>query len=1300
VYPASALRRPAVSPLTFAALLASTLFLAVSLLAPTRCAASTDTALAMGPVKTTTEIIENTDELVVARFSTQGGGWMESVHLQVPDHGRIAVHVDPPGAARVSAPGLMRDLRIVQVVFEPTPGPIEVTVRLEATPDPGMNEKTRRHTRTSHSLRNVYHSSVLNYRPSERAAFASTPGIGIGDLGRRDEIEFGARYLIITSPTYASAVDDLAEWRHLMGLQTMVVDLNTTGYSGASIKSYIQTAYDTWAVPPEYVLLVGDTEDVPAYDDGTATDDYYAQLEGDDLFIDVLIGRLSADSLGDCATLVAKTLGYERTPVTSGTDWPTSGMLMVADDWDDGDFIYYVNTWFIYDLMENAEFTRIDTLFDRSGATSTQVYNAWNAGPGFVNFRGQAWTHWPGVFGVNPGSLSNGWKLPIVVSATCATGVYHGDGYISEEIVRAGSASYPRGGVAFIGSNTAYPGSARLARMRGAADMAFFEQAFGENGGELGAAALAAKFAAYDFDGDTVEYKAWNLLGDPAMRVWTGQPEPLQVFHDEYFHESQTAFDVTVLSAGQALEGALVACVKDGDIYAYGHTDASGLVSFTLAPSSSGPLSVTVTARNHIPYEGSALALDGGSFLVYDGMALDDTSGGNGDGLLSPGETAEVVVDIRNTGDQGASSVAAVLRSLATFATVVDSLSAFGNVLPDATASGSPPYTVSVSADCGVGQQVPLELAIANGDTMRSVSPPALSVASGDLEIQTVVIDDAAPGGDGGGDASAGEVVGLELAFENVGLCGVTDVTASLTSADPYVTVTSGSAWLGDLSPGAVTTNTSTPFVLSVAPDAPNAREILLRVQLAGVGHSYAYAETVDLELTVSGPTISLVSGPDAYGYYCYDQGDSIYAVAPDYEWFDIAPPGPGAIITEITDDDAATVMINLPFGCTYYGSFSLTVSVCSNGFVSIGPEDYRFGSNSAIPHTDGPENMIAPFWDDLDPSAGGDIYRYFDSENHRFIIQFDEVPIWNTTDRQTFQVILLDRNYYPTPTGDNQLLIAYQTVGAVDGCTIGIESPDETTGIQYLFDGTYDAHAAPLVDGSALLFTTEPPVEPDVPWIVLDGVTVDDTATGDGNGEAGLGEIVELHIELGNQGDANALGASATLVSGSPMVSVIAGQSTYPGILVGGTALNDTPFEIEIASAPNDTVATLYVDIESNGGGYHGTVRHELHIDLGGTGVTGLPLAFGLRPCYPNPFRGDTRMQLALPQATDATVRIYSPAGRLVRTLHTGGIEAGEHTVVWDGRDSTGRRVASGIYFVRAEAGTHEESRKVVLLK
>lgn len=107
--------------------------------------------------------------------------------------------------------------------------------------------------------------------------------------------------------------------------------------------------------------------------------------------------------------------------------------------------------------------------------------------------------------------------------------------------------------------------------------------------------------------------------------------------------------------------------------------------------------------------------------------------------------------------------------------------------------------------------------------------------------------------------------------------------------------------------------------------------------------------------------------------------------------------------------------------------------------------------------------------------------------------------------------------------------------------------------------------------------------------------------------------------------------------------------------------------------------------------------------------GATGLPdvedddlgpATLRLSPGCPNPFTSGATMQLALSGPGRVTVKICDPAGRLVRTLVDDSLPAGEHRLAWDGRDCSGRHVASGVYFVRAEAASQSASRKVVLLR
>ncbi len=64
------------------------------------------------------------------------------------------------------------------------------------------------------------------------------------------------------------------------------------------------------------------------------------------------------------------------------------------------------------------------------------------------------------------------------------------------------------------------------------------------------------------------------------------------------------------------------------------------------------------------------------------------------------------------------------------------------------------------------------------------------------------------------------------------------------------------------------------------------------------------------------------------------------------------------------------------------------------------------------------------------------------------------------------------------------------------------------------------------------------------------------------------------------------------------------------------------------------------------------------------------------------------------------ALVAVYSPAGRLVRTLYDAEAAAGDHVVYWDGTDDSGAAVAAGVYLCRLAVGNEWRSRKIVLVR
>jgi hypothetical protein len=104
-------------------------------------------------------------------------------------------------------------------------------------------------------------------------------------------------------------------------------------------------------------------------------------------------------------------------------------------------------------------------------------------------------------------------------------------------------------------------------------------------------------------------------------------------------------------------------------------------------------------------------------------------------------------------------------------------------------------------------------------------------------------------------------------------------------------------------------------------------------------------------------------------------------------------------------------------------------------------------------------------------------------------------------------------------------------------------------------------------------------------------------------------------------------------------------------------------------------------------------------------TSVTGddtpsTPLADFLRQNYPNPFNPNTSIEFGVTTSGPVSLRVFDAAGHLVRVIVDESKEPGLHRVSWDGRDGSGRSVASGVYFYRIDASSFTDTRKMVLLR
>jgi hypothetical protein len=337
------------------------------------------------------------------------------------------------------------------------------------------------------------------------------------------------------------------------------------------------------------------------------------------------------------------------------------------------------------------------------------------------------------------------------------------------------------------------------------------------------------------------------------------------------------------------------------------------------------------------------------------------------------------------------------------------------------------------------------------------------------------LLDDSTSGNNNGR-WDAGEQINLFTVLRNLGSVGATNVTADLSSSDPYTEILQGHAEFGNIGPLDSAVNT-TPYQVSSLITTPRGHNANFDLTIQSSESTWIYTFAIQIGQFMT--TDPIPDGPrEPALYWAYDNTDSTYSYHPQYDWVEINAIG--TRLSYAQNDQVKSVNLPASFGpLKYYGNRYTQLSISADGWIAAGFDTNRYYQNTSIPSTDEPSAFIALNFDDLYPnnSGSGGIYYYHDEPLHRFIIEYDSVPYYNpNTVADKFELIISDTTI-PSLTGDNIIIAQYQTANRYSSSTIGIEDPTEGIGIQYAFNGSYHPGAAPLLPGRAIEYCTNSPI-------------------------------------------------------------------------------------------------------------------------------------------------------------------------------------------------------------------------------
>lgn len=424
-------------------------------------------------------------------------------------------------------------------------------------------------------------------------------------------------HVIITDGFFETGMKPLADWHTQRGLRDTVI---TTGwieanFSGANkkekIRAFISDAYSTWGCM--FFLLIGESGYIPFefrtyYTENTPSDQYYSDFD-DDWTEEVTVGRATCGSVSACNLFIDKVLKYEKDPPRTGYILETALLGMDLDastpcEQLKENIIGYVPTRFNFNRIYDSDASnhRIDFL------------NALNAGTHLVNHADHSYIqvmgtgdyhHGWGIYTSDVNNLTNDGRLSIIVSNGCDPNRMDYGDCISEYFVVANA---NQAAVAFTGNTRSglyYAG--QPLSLTNALDRSWWLALFVYDKYTLGEILMLAKNQFYTGTDDGRRHCEWtfNLLGEPAMPIWTDDPDSFHIVCQPTMKTTDDAYTVHVEDSATStnIEDAYVCLWKPNEVYLTGYTDVNGDITFYPEPSSEGTIYVTVTKHNYIPHE-------------------------------------------------------------------------------------------------------------------------------------------------------------------------------------------------------------------------------------------------------------------------------------------------------------------------------------------------------------------------------------------------------------------------------------------------------------------------------------------------------------------------------------------------------------------------------------------------------------------------------------------------------------------------------------------------------------------------
>ena len=579
----------------------------------------------------------------------------------------------PSMQAELDQPYIMRDVRgqnilVYPFAYNPVTKVLRVyskmTLVMHKISEKGENPKLARKAavRLAPETEAMYARRFINYREK---------------VSKYDFVADEGETMVICPEQYMMAMQPYVDWKNQSGRPTTMYSLTEVGGNNYNaIKSFILDHYNNPSENLCFVLLVGDYADLtPRSTSGGRSDIWYGQLEGNDYYPEVLVGRFSAESIADIEHQVEKVIYYER-DMPADADWLGKGIGIGSTEGQgsghNGGEADYQHIEYIRDTLLHYTYSEVSQHYAGVGVgtNAAMLTENFNAGAGICNYcnHGTITGWYVGSFtNSHVNALTNDYKWPFIWSTACLNGEFDVDCF-AEAWMRAvdNTTGVPTGAIGGMFSWINQPWQPPMTGQDEMVNVLCEWRSADRFHHTLGGASLNGNMKILDLhpsdQGDT--HNTWILFGDPNLMLRTATPEPMNVVCQQEVillgqSELHLIADADYALATLSVEGNVIcsAPIVNGEA-------TLTFESFTEVATAQ----LVVIGFNKVTHVQNIDVIPAeGAFLTFDSYAINNASG-----QADYGETFTMDLTVKNLGNVTATNVQVSLSSDSPYVDVLD----------------------------------------------------------------------------------------------------------------------------------------------------------------------------------------------------------------------------------------------------------------------------------------------------------------------------------------------------------------------------------------------------------------------------------------------------------------------------------------------------------------------------------------------------------------------------------------------------------------------------------------------------